>query len=81
MAVENRRTKPTSFRWYNSDDIAACKGVLDGARLHAIARRAWADIASGKAYGLKSAFSQRNLRGIHQLPCVTEARLTRLALG
>lgn len=54
MAVENRRTKPTSFRWYNSDDIAACKGVLDGARLHAIARRAWADIASGKTYGLKS---------------------------
>jgi alanine dehydrogenase len=44
----------TSFRWYSRADIAACNGVLDGARLHQVASRAWADIASGTAYGLKS---------------------------
>ena len=47
----------TSFRWYSRADIAACHGVLDGARLHEVACRAWADIASGTAYGLKSTIS------------------------
>jgi N-[(2S)-2-amino-2-carboxyethyl]-L-glutamate dehydrogenase len=46
--------KPTSFRWYSRDEIAACQDVLGGARLHNVALKAWTDIASGTAYGMKS---------------------------
>lgn len=44
----------SALRWYSRADIAACDDVLDGARLHQVACRAWGDIASGTAYGLKS---------------------------
>ncbi|HEV7437847.1 MAG TPA: ornithine cyclodeaminase [Pseudorhizobium sp.] len=46
--------KHASFRWYSRADIAACNDVLNGARLHQVARRAWSDIASGTTRGLKS---------------------------
>ncbi|MCJ8521144.1 alanine dehydrogenase [Pseudorhizobium tarimense] len=53
MAVEHTN----SFKWYDRNEIAACDGLLDGARLHRVARRAFDDIAAGTAYGLKSTIS------------------------
>lgn len=57
MAPTKADIQSNDIIWFSANDISACTDLLNGTKLHAVARRAWADIVAGSAYGLKSTIS------------------------